>query len=405
LSDAVECVRRLSEAANLSYPERRVFDWGAIEGDLGLPLPTDYKLLADSFPEGWFRRFIRLRRPVPWPDGRVRLMSKFALEQLESMREYRETGEVAFPYPLFPEPEGVLPWGSISSPGVAFWLTGSPDPDEWPVVVATEECDYWDRFDGTTCEFLIAVANARYDASRFMTAAFDDQELRKPSRPIDLSEQPVFERPRPRPTAQMPSPVPPPDFWPQRLQEVSWDQLPVNEVDVVRELAGPPSPGVRPVDWAAVHARLGFTLPADYRAFIDIFGPGTFGDIRIGAPGAPGEMDLFVLLERKYGQVRDLRRGVRGAPFYPEPGGTVCCGETTGGYTIGWAPVRPDPDLWTVAVFAPTPTLGTFRFRANISFTTMLRQHAEQRPGMEGGLLRPRDPPTGPVMFTPYISD
>jgi hypothetical protein len=198
LNDTADRVRRLAAQAGVSASAGRVLDWAAIERDLGLPLPTDYKQLAESFPDGHFRRFVHLRRPERWPDSRVRLLSEFALAQLEGMREYRETGEVEFPYPLFPEPGGVLPWGDISSPGVAFWLTGPVEPDDWPVVVATEECDYWDRFDGTVCDFLMAVATARYDASSFMTAAFDEQDLQKPRRPIELSEQPVFEQPRRR---------------------------------------------------------------------------------------------------------------------------------------------------------------------------------------------------------------
>jgi hypothetical protein len=80
------------------------------------------------------------------------------------------------------------------------------------VVVATEECDYWDRFDGTACDFLIAVATACYDASGFMTAAFDDEDLRKPRRPIDLSEQPVFERSSPPPVPAGPPDGPPAAF-------------------------------------------------------------------------------------------------------------------------------------------------------------------------------------------------
>lgn len=195
LSDTADCVRRLAAQAGVRAAESRDFDWAAVERDLGSALPADYKQLADSFPDGYFRRFVHLRRPVRWRDGRVRLLSEFGSAQLESMREYRDTGEVVFPYPLFPEPGGILPWAGISSPGVAFWLTGPGEPDDWRVVVATEECDYWDRFDGTACDFLIAVAAARYDARGFMTAAFDEEDLRKPRRPLELSEQPVFERP------------------------------------------------------------------------------------------------------------------------------------------------------------------------------------------------------------------
>ena len=117
-----------------------------------------------------------------------------------------------FPYPLFPEPGGLLTWGYIATSGRAMWLTGSRDPDEWPVVAATEECDYWDRFDGTACEFLIAVATARYDASGFIQGAtIDAQGVRLPMRPMDLSEQPVFVRSSPPPVPE-PPPVPPTDF-------------------------------------------------------------------------------------------------------------------------------------------------------------------------------------------------
>ncbi len=206
-------VRRLAELAGVSASAGRVFDWEAIESDLGLRLPADYRLLAESFPVGTFRRFIRLRLPERWPDGRVRFLDEFASAQLEAMRENRDTGEQVLPYPLFPEPGGVLPWGDIVSPGVAFWLTGPGDPDRWPVVVATEECDYWDRFDGSACEFLTSVATARYDASRFVSAAFDEEELGQPSHPIDLSGPPVFERPRPRAVPRPPL-MPPADLRP-----------------------------------------------------------------------------------------------------------------------------------------------------------------------------------------------
>jgi len=92
----------------------------------------------------------------------------------------------------------------------------------------------------------------------------------------------------------------------------------------LRGLIGAPPARVPEVDWADVHARLGLRLPADYREFIDAYGPGTLGDIRIMAPGQPPEMDLFALLERTHAQA-----GYEGmVPFYPDPGGTVSWGET-----------------------------------------------------------------------------
>ena len=71
MSDTDDCVRKLAELAGVSASEDRVFDWPAIESDLGLPLPGDYKLLAESFPDGCFREFVSLWLPDQWPDDRI----------------------------------------------------------------------------------------------------------------------------------------------------------------------------------------------------------------------------------------------------------------------------------------------------------------------------------------------
>ncbi len=121
-------------------------------------------------------------------------------------------------------------------------------------------------------------------------------------------------------------------------------------------------------------------------------------------PGAPGRMDLFELLEWKYAQVRELSRDlVARAPFYPEPGGTVCWGEAcrgeeSGGWTCGWAPRSADPDEWSVVIM-PNANLAGWSHEEGLSFSGVLVHHARQD-GL--GLLPRRDPAAGPVTFTPY---
>jgi hypothetical protein len=363
-------------------------------------------VLAESFPAGWFRQFARLAAPEPSAGGTQRLLDEFAAGQMETLREWRAAGQGQFPYPLYPEPGGLLPWGDIGGGGYAFWLTGPAEPEDWPVVIASQQCDHWDRFDGTVCEFLTEVAAARYDASGFtegpITVTIDRSGNRTVSAPpVELAIRPVFE-PDSEPADVPPVPeVPPADFW------ATWARpgagvLPVNEMAVVRELVGPPTAAVLDVDWAAVHARLGFRLPADYREFIDAYGPGTFGDIRIMAPDAPAEMNLFALLERKYEQVRGIVRIGNAPPIYPEPGGAVCWGETVHGWSCGWAPTSADPDEWTVTAIMPTVDLRGFVVQPGVSFSSMLKDHAWQSPGMHDGLVPLRDPADGPVTFTSY---
>jgi len=139
---------------------------------------------------------------VQLPTGSGRLLSDYAVVELDYLREVRASGESSFPFPVFPEPGGVLPWGSIRSPGHAYWLTGPEDPDDWPVIAATHNGGYWDRFDGSACQFLAEVAAGRYEASVF-------PDLYQESGGdwfhwIDLAGRPVF-TPFPSP----PPPVPP----------------------------------------------------------------------------------------------------------------------------------------------------------------------------------------------------
>jgi hypothetical protein len=213
MSSGAGPVRRLAELAGVPMNAGRVFDWPAVERELGTRLPADYKMLAECFPAGWFRGFVSVLPPVG-TDYEGTLVD-YARGELDALRELRESGEASFPYPLFPEPNGVLPWGCLATAGIACWLTGPGDPDEWTVVLATEEGAYWDDpFDGSASEFLISVVTATYDASGFREGPKPDERQRG-DRPVDLASRPLF-KPLPPP----PSPfviwqtAPPEDFWP-----------------------------------------------------------------------------------------------------------------------------------------------------------------------------------------------
>ncbi len=409
MPDSASCIRELARLASVSLNGRVEYDWAEIERAVGLRLPEDYKQLSEFFPDGWFRQFARVGKPDR-PESGPQWLDSFAMSQLETLRTWRAEGHGRFPYPLFPEPGGLLPWGAVREAGYGFWLTDpSGSPEKWPVVTASQQCEHWDLFDGTLCEFLTEVAAGRYDASRFSEGPV--RVMMNPSgpptrtaQPIILSERPVFEPdsvPVPDSQGQRASETRP-DFWQTRLRRLG-GRLAVNEMVSLRELIGPSPASALPVEWGAVQRRLGFTLPADYREFIDTYGPGTLGNIRITAPGAGGMWDLFALLDRKYSQVLDLSRNPgTDPPFYPEPGGTVCWGETAAGWNCAWAPVGPDPEAWYAVVIPPT--LRGFRTRAGISFSAMLAEHAAQAPGDHQGLVPLPESDAGPVTFTPHRS-
>jgi hypothetical protein len=142
--------------------------------------------------------------------------------QLEMLRAWRAEGQGEFPYPLYPEPGGLLPWGGIRGGGYAFWLTGPGEPGEWLVVIASQRCDRWDRFDGTVCEFLTGVAAARYDASGFTEGPIRVRidasgNPHVAAQPIALASRPVFEPDSELVDVPQEPAVPPADFWPTHL--------------------------------------------------------------------------------------------------------------------------------------------------------------------------------------------
>lgn len=399
MHDAADCLRKLADLAGVRVGDRVSFDWAAIEQDVGLRLPADYKLLAECLPPGWFRKFARLERPErtdDWPRGHC-LLDGFGEQVMEAVREWRAESDTV-PYPVYPEPGGLLRWGGIRPGGYAFWLTEpAEEPESWPVVIASQLGEVWNRFDGPVCDFLVEVVAARFDTAGFTTGPVRVVGGRSSASPVVLSAQPVFEPDAPPPPVTVPEPrVPDPGFWAARQQNSP--KAPVNEMAKLRELLGPPPVGVRPVDWGEVRSWLGTGLPADYREFIDTYGPGRLGDVAIMAPGAPDRWDLFALLDRKYLQVQGLERISAGdPPFHPEPGGTISWGETADGWTCCWAPGEADPDAWNVVVLYPTPNLRGYRLIGGVSFSSALKRYIQR----EKGDPLPRAPEGRPVMFEP----
>jgi hypothetical protein len=178
----------LAEVAGISATAGRSYDWAEMEAVLGTRLPSDYKLVAESFPEGYFRMFAHV-----WlPDSERRLQDDLVVQVMDDIRQdWAEKGpeELHFPFPAYPEPGGLLLCGSLRVHGWTFWVTGAGDPDGWPLVLAEEDLDdgHWERFDGSLCEFLTEVAVGRFDASRFR----DDYRWQGQER-IDIPSRPVF---------------------------------------------------------------------------------------------------------------------------------------------------------------------------------------------------------------------
>ena len=126
----------------LPPPARPTFadgDWAAVEAELGLALPPDYKAFAQTYGAGQIGRGLIIQTPFFWTAAGRDVRHEW--ENWASMyHDFAEYGGLVVPYPVFPAPGGLLPFGSLADVNFLNWLTVG-QPDEWPFV-------YYDRDDG-----------------------------------------------------------------------------------------------------------------------------------------------------------------------------------------------------------------------------------------------------------------
>lgn len=155
----MDAVEALAAAAGIELSAGPGPNWETVERSLdGLSLPSDYKRLVDRFPHGRFKELVMVIRPGiqggSWDD----YLGYYA-SRLDTIRAWRAGGFGTYPYPLYPEEGGLLPWGASPRSSLFFWLTEGADPDAWTVVWADKAYEKWGAYPATMSEFLLRVVN------------------------------------------------------------------------------------------------------------------------------------------------------------------------------------------------------------------------------------------------------
>ncbi|WP_326733589.1 hypothetical protein [Streptomyces sp. NBC_01022] len=135
--------------------------------------------------------------------------------------------------------------------------------------------------------------------------------------------------------------VPEDASWAEKLRLLTgWEPLPRN-----------------PVDWQAVEQALGTRLPGDYKAIVDLFGPGSFDTyLELLVPGVRG-LDLVDWASSDQVRAAGLWRP---HPIHPEPGGLLRWGVSEQELDFVWRTGAPDPDDWPVLVRTDFDTWETY---------------------------------------------
>jgi hypothetical protein len=119
-------------------------DWAQAEESLGTALPSDYKLLAETYPSLLFDDFLGVGFPPP---GREKAWAEDP-DDLEVLAEWCED-----PLYPFPAPGGLLPWATSYQGDYFLWTTHGTGPDEWTVTVASRNGGWW-HYTGGAVQFV-----------------------------------------------------------------------------------------------------------------------------------------------------------------------------------------------------------------------------------------------------------
>jgi hypothetical protein len=107
-------------------------DWPAAEKKIGTPLPPDYKEFISLYGAGKICNFVWITSPFAAnPEMELQQFSALALRNIAS---YESDGLVENPYPHFPKPGGILPFGNTENSNYLGWVTRGK-ADAWPVTV------------------------------------------------------------------------------------------------------------------------------------------------------------------------------------------------------------------------------------------------------------------------------
>jgi hypothetical protein len=150
--------------------------WSDVEDRLGLRLPADYRELIAAYGSGTFDEFLLVLSPFAAKPG-LRL-EDYGATMLTTLRDFRASASEDLPYPLHPDPGGLLPWGYTANGDWGYWIADPPsEPDRWRIVINGSRSPDWWEHSGPLTALLADVLSAAVRVP-FFPADFPSPEPR-----------------------------------------------------------------------------------------------------------------------------------------------------------------------------------------------------------------------------------
>lgn len=151
--------------ARLGQPSRpHPGGWDGLAGFLGpgiSRLPKGFTDFVDAYGAGMLGGDLYVVPPAPvWPWGTLLTVMERGERELRDRRASFGTGDLGVPFPIHPEPGGLIRWAVSADEDRCYFLADpARDPERWPIVwqaVGFEE--QWHVFDPPFERFLLDLA-------------------------------------------------------------------------------------------------------------------------------------------------------------------------------------------------------------------------------------------------------
>ncbi|MYQ44732.1 hypothetical protein GTW40_06555 [Streptomyces sp. SID4985] len=131
-----------------SEPVGRTDDWSRVAESWGTAFPSDYRDFLAVYGAGTIDDHLLIATASPD-------LGETTLGDLTSVASRVTASEDDDrPYPVWPEPGGLICWGATVDAAALHWDTSDADPDRWPVIVRSREGDFT-RHDCGFAEFVV----------------------------------------------------------------------------------------------------------------------------------------------------------------------------------------------------------------------------------------------------------
>jgi hypothetical protein len=125
--------------------------WQSVERNLGMELPEDYKGFIGIYGTGAVDGFLWVFTPFTG-NSNLNLLDQAKL-RLDAQRDHCQVAGVRCPYALFPDANGLFPWGASDNGDVLYWLC-KDSPPRWITVVCDPRASEWREVKLSTSQFL-----------------------------------------------------------------------------------------------------------------------------------------------------------------------------------------------------------------------------------------------------------